>query len=277
VAAYESDLRQFFDYTQEQYATSDPREVNREIVKSWLAVLVEDGMAPASIRRKLSALKAFFHYRHARGRQGTDPTLRIPTPKVGLRLPKTIPPKDLQHLFASFPDPAEEQDPQLLQDHLILALLYQCGLRRSEVLGLTLRDIDLGARQLLIRGKGGKERFVPFGAGLAELLRHYFVAPAAAGPGPIIRTPAGKPAYPKFVYNRVRHYLDRFTAEEKKSPHVLRHSFATHLTEGGADLNAVKELLGHGSLAATQHYTHTNLARLREVYRRAHPAGGSKK
>jgi integrase/recombinase XerC len=244
------------------------------MVKSWLSELVERELAPTTIRRKLSALKAFFHYRHARGLQSHNPTLRIPTPKVGRRLPKSIPRRDLERLFDSFPDPGEGAEPEILQDHLMLALLYQAGLRRAELLGLTPADVDLTDRKLLVRGKGGKERFVPFGEGLHELFRCYLGRIDRGPAGEVIfRTSRGKPAYPKYIYNRVRHYLSGVTAEEKKSPHVLRHSFATHLAEEGADLNVVKELLGHGSLAATQHYTHANLARLREVYRRAHPDG----
>ncbi len=275
VSAYRSDLDAFSAYCAETYRIDRAAEVSREIIKSWLAALVEEELAATSIRRKLSSLKAYFLYRQTRGRQADNPSLRIPTPKIGRRLPTTVPRADLQRLFASFPEPRAEQDADRLQDHLMLALLYQAGLRRAELIGLTVTDLDLDRRQLRIRGKGNKQRLVPIGEGLTELLeRMLHLRPAAPA---LFVTPRGNPVYPKFVYNTVARYLGGVTAEEKKSPHVLRHSFATHLTEAGADLNAVKELLGHASLAATQVYTHNNLERLREVYRRAHPEGEDKK
>ncbi|MCP9236006.1 tyrosine-type recombinase/integrase [Lewinella sp. JB7] len=275
VTAYRGDLRQFGEYCERVYDIRRAGEVSREIVKSWLAELVGEQLAASSIRRKLSALKAFYLYRVTRGLQSTNPTQRIPTPKLGRRLPVTIPREDLKRLFAAFPDPEDNEDVSLLQDHVMLALLYQTGLRRSELIGLRDGDIDLGRRQLRIRGKGDKERIVPFGTGMALLLDRMLLL--RGGAAPLFQTERGGALYPKYVYNRVVRYLSGVTAEEKKSPHVLRHSFATHLTEGGADLNAVKELLGHASLAATQVYTHNNLERLREVYRQAHPEGDGKK
>ncbi|MBB4080968.1 integrase/recombinase XerC [Lewinella aquimaris] len=275
VTAYRGDLQQFADYCRTTYEVTEAGAVSRDMVKSWLAQLVVEGRAPSSIRRKLSALKAYYLFRQTRGMQSDNPTQRIPTPKIGRRLPVTIPRDDLKRLFAGFPDPEENEDVGLLQDHALLALLYQAGLRRAELIGLSDQDIDLDRRQLKVRGKGGKERIVPFGTGLALLLERLLLLRAAARP--LFQTERGRPLYPKYVYNRVVSYLGGVTAEEKKSPHVLRHSFATHLTEGGADLNAVKELLGHASLAATQVYTHNNLERLREVYRQAHPEGDGKK
>ncbi len=275
VAAYRSDLKSFAEYCEVAYHIEGAGAVSREVIKSWLASLVERDLAATSIRRKLSALKAYFLFRQVRGMQADNPSLRIPTPKIGRRLPATVPREDLRRLFSAFPDPQTCADPEVLQDHLMLALLYQAGLRRAELMGLRTVDIDLDRRRVLVRGKGGKERLVPIGSGLAELLeRALHLRPDAHL---LFVTAKGNPVYPKYVYNRVVRYLSGATAEKKKSPHVLRHSFATHLTEGGADLNAVKELLGHSSLAATQLYTHNNLERLREVYRQAHPEGEEKK
>ena len=272
--AYRSDLQQFATYCEVHYGVYAEGEVSRAMIKTWLAELVGQGLAATSIRRKLSAVKTFYSYRQTRGLQQDNPAERIPTPKVGRRLPSVIPRQDLQRLFASLPDPTEAE-PEELQDHALLALLYQCGLRRAELIGLRTEDVDLRSRQLRVRGKGNKERLLPFGPGLAEILTR--LIDQRGGGGPLLVTVRGQPLYPKYVYNRVVRYLGGVTAEEKKSPHTLRHSFATHLTEAGADLNAVKELLGHASLAATQLYTQSNLARLREVYRQAHPEGDGKK
>ncbi|WP_116107909.1 tyrosine-type recombinase/integrase [Lewinella sp. IMCC34191] len=276
-SAYAGDLDQFAAYCRDTYDVVSAGGVTRDMVKSWITELNGSGLAATTIRRKLSALKAFYLYRQTRGLQEKNPTKRIPTPKTGRRLPATIPRADLRYLFSAFPDPQTNEDYFSLQDHLMLSLLYQAGLRRAELIGLRISDVRLDKRELLVRGKGNKERIVPFGGGLAELLeRALYLRSVAQIEGPaLLVTAKGKPLYPKYVYNKVTRYLGGVTREAKKSPHVLRHSFATHLTEEGADLNAVKELLGHASLAATQLYTHNNLERLREVYRRAHPGGGN--
>ncbi len=280
LAAYRTDLVQFATYCAEQFGVVAAVEVSRDMIKAWLASLMQEQLAPASIRRKLSAIKAFYAYRHQRGHQMENPTLRIPTPKLGRRLPSTVAAGDLRQLFAAFPDPAANTDFVLLRDHLLLALLYQTGVRRAEVIGLRGEDVDLYQRRLSVVGKGNKQRLIPFGPGLAELLETYGALrattfPAAEAPE-LLLTDRGKKLYPKLVYNLVTTYLGGVTTEEKKSPHVLRHSFATQLLEAGADLNAVKELLGHANLAATQLYTHNNVERLRDIYRQAHPEGGGK-
>ncbi|PPK85877.1 integrase/recombinase XerC [Neolewinella xylanilytica] len=276
VSAYEGDLQGFARYCETAYDVSSAAEVNRGMVKSWLAELHGEGMAATSIRRKLSALKAYYLFRQMQGQQEHNPTKRIPTPRIGKRLAATIPRADLQRLFQTFPDPTKNEDYFLLQDHLMLSLLYQAGLRRAELIGIRVSDLNREKGALLVRGKGNKERIVPYGPGLAELLdRALFLRSGAKIEIPqLLVTEKGKPLYPKYVYNKVTRYLGGVTREAKKSPHVLRHSFATHLTEAGADLNAVKDLLGHASLAATQLYTHNNLERLREVYRKSHPEGG---
>ena len=280
VTAYGQDLRQFATFCRERFALIDAREVERTHVKTWLAELLEAGLAATSIRRKLSAVRALFAYRHARGKQATDPTLRVPVPRKAGRLPTSIAAADLKRLLTSFPDPTEQEDFGLLRDQLLLNLLYGAGLRRAELIGLREGDVDLPRARITVLGKGGKQRLLPLGPGLVEVLECYGALRATHfpdAPPELLLTDKGKRLYPKFVYNKVTRYVGGVSSEEKRSPHVLRHSFATHLLDGGADLNAVKELLGHSSLAATQLYTHASVARLQEVYRRAHPAAGEEK
>ncbi|OAV44441.1 tyrosine-type recombinase/integrase [Lewinella sp. 4G2] len=280
VTAYRGDLSQFANFCKLEYGVKDARSVTRNMVKSWLVDLVGDKkMAASSVRRKLSAVKTFYKYRRQRGQQAEDPTVRIPVPKLPKRLATTVAPDAIQRLFATFPNPLENEDFSSLRDHLLLALLYQTGMRRAELIGLTDASLQLAERRISVTGKGGKQRLIPFGESLAELLYRYQEVREASFPGTppsLLLTDKGKVLYPKFVYNKVVRYLGGVTTEDKKSPHVLRHTFATQLLGEGADLNAVKELLGHSSLAATQVYTHNDVKRLQEVYRQAHPEGAQK-
>ena len=199
--------------------------------------------------------------------------LKVVAPKTGKRLPVVVQAKEIAGLFETIN--AFSDDYSGRRDRLMLELLYSTGIRRSELMGLNLEDIDPVRRQFKVLGKGNKERLVPFGPELAGSVENFIELRGKTFPESSHRqlflTDKGKPLYPKFVYNTVKRYLSMITTVEQRSPHVLRHSFATHLSENGADLNAIKALLGHSNLAATQIYTHNSIERLKEVYRQAHP------
>lgn len=274
VTAYGKDLTQFLTYARRFYSIGQPQEITRSIVRDWLAHLMENEYSPAAIRRKLSSVKSFYRLRQERGFQQDNPTLKIPTPKLPKRLPATIAQKDLKRLLHQLS--LNDDDFSGLRDYLLISLLYHTGMRRAELIGLTLSDADLASRRLTVTGKGNKQRLLPFSAQLAELIERYVTLRNSTfsdtTTAALLLTDKGKPLYPKWVYNKVTHYLGGVSTEDKKSPHVLRHSFATHLSDNGADLNAIKTLLGHSNLAATQMYTHGSVERLRAVYEQAHPA-----
>jgi integrase/recombinase XerC len=276
LVAYRNDLRQFRQFVEQVYGLEDYAEVDHQVVRAWLVYLLEQGLSTATIRRKLSTLKAFFRFRCRRGLQDQNPTARVTSPKLPRRLPTVVAASALAELLATF---RERTDFSGLRDGLVLELLYGTGVRRAELIGLQRRDVDLVRRRLRVRGKGGKERLVPFGKWLAERIEAYEVARQAEWPDAdsvpqLLLTDRGKPLYPKWVYNKVKAYLGTVTTERKRGPHTLRHSFATHLSDNGADLNAIKTLLGHANLAATQVYTHNSIEKLKQVYQQAHPKGG---
>ncbi|MEM7382280.1 MAG: tyrosine-type recombinase/integrase, partial [Bacteroidota bacterium] len=270
LTAYSTDLQQFQDFLQAIYGTSDWAPVKASHIRSWMAYLLEQEHAPASIRRKISTLKTFYRYWRRSYPDLRDPTKGIRTPKLKKRLPVTADSVALNRLLASFP---VEPDFSTARDKLVLELLYGAGLRRSELLELKLTDVSITEKRLRIKGKGNKERLVPFGPALKRTIELYLPLREANFPGEqyFILTDRGKSPYPKWVYNKVKQYLGTLPYLEKASPHVLRHSFATHLSDAGADLNAVKELLGHSSLAATQVYTHNSIEKLKRSYDQAHP------
>lgn len=268
--AYHNDLIQFENFIQQVYGQCQWPEIVASQVRSWMAVLLEQEQAPASIRRKLSSIKAFYRYWRRQHPDLSDPTKAIQTPKLKKRLPVTADATALARLLASFP---ESPDFSAARDKLLLELLYGTGLRRSELLYLQEKDVLRAEKRLRISGKGGKERLVPYGEAVHQALVVYQERKNEVFPGiaVLILTDKGKPPYPKWMYNKVKQYLSTLPYLERASPHVLRHSFATHLSDAGADLNAIKELLGHSSLAATQVYTHNSIEKLKRSYDQAHP------
>lgn len=281
VLAYETDLIQFFDFLQTDFNGVPLPDIGHTHIRTWLAGLKGAGQTARTLNRKLSSLRAFYKYMLKIGQLQQSPMGKIAAPKAEKRLPSFLAEKEMEKLFA-LPDGNgaarfPEDDFDLQTDKMMLLLFYHTGMRLSEALGLQTANIHLGSSSLKVLGKGNKERIIPVTPILGEALHQYIQLKKKHLEGPdadsgcLLRTGEGQPLKPRAAYARVKAHLDAVTTIRKRSPHVLRHTFATHLTNNGADLNAVKELLGHSSLAATQVYTHNSIQKLMDVYKKAHP------
>lgn len=270
VDSYKTDLQQFSDYLEYQYADVLFTDVEPILIRSWLAQLKDDQNSGKTINRKISALKSFYKFLIAENKVSQSPMSVIVSQKVKKRLPVFVEQSQMDNLFEliSFPD-----DFKGATDQLLLQLLYHTGMRRNELIELKERSIDFHNSHIKVTGKGNKERIIPLSEKMLELIRTYVQkkVPYHSGLEYLLILENGKKLYPKYVYNTVNSYLKLVTTLSQKSPHVLRHTFATHLMNNGAELNAVKELLGHASLAATQVYTHNTIEKLKEIYKKAHP------
>lgn len=243
-------------------------------IRSWIVAQMEEGQSPRSINRRLSCLKTYFKFLKKRALLTKDPMKKVVAPRTGKRLPVFIQESQMAALFTHV-DFGNEFGGR--QQQLILELLYATGMRRSEASSLKISDIDNSRMVLRVRGKGDKERMLPFAAYLADLLEKFLELRAAMFPATrepwLFLNRKGEQMSPESIYQVVRKNLSLVTTVEQRSPHVLRHSFATHLSNHGAELNAIKELLGHSNLAATQVYMHNSIDRLKEIYEKAHPKG----
>jgi len=272
IVSYQNDLQSFFNFINEQFGDIPLNQVTGSFIRSWLAELKNSGMESKSINRKISCLKSFYKFQLKQGHITTSPMTTIISPKIKKRLPQYVEEKDLQTLFSlvEFPNTWDGQT-QLL----ILKLLYATGMRQAELVNLKESQIDAGNCFIKILGKGNKERIVPLNSRLMDTILLYMknkrINFDLFDSLNLFINSKGKKLYAKMVYNIVNKYLSLVTTIDKKSPHVLRHSFATHLMNNGAEINAVKELLGHSSLAATQIYTHNTIEKLKDVYKKAHP------
>jgi len=272
VVAYENDLIQFFSYAAAQYQAKTLTDIATTYIRSWLASLKAEKITAKSINRKASSLKSFFKYHIRTGTVSNTPMWSVSTPKISKRLPEFVKEGDMADLFRYMPFP---DDWKGRTDRLLLLLFYNTGMRLSEQVNLKESQLDFSKKAIKVLGKGNKERIVPASAALMGEMKVYLQQKRKelenCDKTYFFVLENGKQLYSKYVYLVVKRYLAEITTLNKKSPHILRHSFATHLTNNGADINAVKELLGHSSLASTQVYTHNNIEKLKETYKKAHP------
>lgn len=272
--AYTNDLIDFFDFLDSQYGIRDIREIQPMIVRSWLASLKDAGLGAVTLNRKISSLKSFFKYHLRTGTVEQSPMAQVISPKKSKRLPVFVREDDTGALLKNLEAAAE--DWKSLNTKMLVSIFYATGMRLSELIGLKEGQVDMSRGQIKVLGKGNKERVIPVSQELMNAIREYqqlkrkeFEVPGET----LLVTEKGKRLYPKYAWTLVNQALGEASTLDKKSPHVLRHSFATHLMNHGADLNAVKELLGHSSLAATQVYTHNTIGKLKDIHKKAHPRG----
>ncbi len=273
IRSYHDDLVQFFDYLETQFGNYKIKEISQSFVRSWLASLKDDDNTARTINRKISTLKSFFKYQLKTGKIENTPMFNIRAPKISKRLPVFIKEKDLSDLTKTLTARTEDWDS--LNTKMLITIFYSTGMRLSELLNMKERQVDFSRKQIKILGKGNKERIIPAGEELLTTVKEYMQEKRKVfekADDVLLVSSRGKKLYPKYAYNLVRNVLSQeIRTLDKKSPHVLRHTFATHLMNNGANLDAVKELLGHASLASTQVYTHNTIEKLKNVYKKAHP------
>ena len=267
--SYENDLNQFDDFCIETGVGDEI--IDSKIIRLWTVSLIEKKYSPRSIHRKLSTLRSYSGFLIKEGHLTSNPLDKVLRPKLKKRIPAFV---DEQKLNDFLEKNDFGNNFNGIRNHLIIELLYQTGMRRSELINLSEDSLDASNQLIKVLGKRNKERLIPVQDHLIKLWKEYAEIRLSKFPDAgenFILTEKGQPAYPKLIYQVVNNYLRMITTLEKKSPHVLRHTFATHLLNKGADLNAIKELLGHSNLGATQIYTHSSFEKLKDVYQKAHP------
>ena len=270
--SYKTDLYQFVDYLQAEYDGILLVNVTSSYVRSWLASMRNDKLTAKTINRKISTLKSFYKFLMKSGELNQSPLATIVSPKIQKRLPSFVSEPDMETLQRHI---EYSNDWKGLISKIIIELLYATGMRLSELITLKTSNVDFYNNQVKVLGKGNKERIIPVSKEVMGLLKAYIAEKEKLNfnneQSHLLVTENGKSLYAKYVYLVVKKNLSYVTTLKKKSPHILRHTFATHLTNNGADLNAVKELLGHASLAATQVYTHNTIDKLKDIHKQAHP------
>lgn len=277
ITSYNNDISQFSFFIAKTYTGITIDKIGHNHIRSWMVELVNNSISSKSINRKISSLRSFYNYLMKQAIVSKNPTLKIVTPKIAKRLPEFIQERNIAKIFDNIIDGDFED----FRNRLIIELFYSTGIRRIELINIKDGDIDSALCTIKVLGKGNKERIIPLSKNLLLRIERYIKLRAEFFEDShydeiFFVTSKGSKMYPKLVYNIVRKYLSDVTTSSKRSPHILRHTFATHMMNGGADLNAVKELLGHANLAATQIYTHNSIEKLKEVYKKAHPKSENK-
>jgi len=272
VRSYIDDLDQFHKYLASEDIEASADSVTSHDIRLWIVELMEKGYSPGSIHRKISSLRGYFRYLRKQGIVRTDPLEKVILPKVRKSLPIFVEEKSINNLFDNYDF---GNDFRGVRNRTVIEMLYMTGMRRAELTGLRDADVDLADATLKVTGKRNKQRIIPLLPSFIPFLERYKKIrddEFPGGPGDwFFVGNKGNKMYDKYVYNIVRRYLAMVTTIEKKSPHILRHTFATHMLNRGADLNSIKEFLGHANLSATQIYTHNSFEKLKEIYTRAHP------
>ncbi|MBL7929572.1 MAG: tyrosine-type recombinase/integrase [Bacteroidia bacterium] len=267
--SYKKDLQQFADFLKKQYEEKNLEAATHFYIRSWIVSLMDSKMQARSVNRKISALRSFYRFLVKEGLLETSPMKKIVAPKIPAKIPHFIHQEKMADVFAEqfFEDSFEGR-----QEKIILEILYATGMRRAELSGLKDTDIDFGQGVIRVLGKRNKERLIPMLPSLARSLKSFLdeknnLHDCAA----LLVSNKSEPLGTQKIYSIVKKHLAEAGTTGKKSPHVLRHTFATHLLNNGADINAIKEILGHASLAATQVYTHNTIEKLKNIYKQAHP------
>lgn len=279
ITSYRNDLEQLVECASSELQLDsnsiDVNQIDRLMIRLWLGELSDEGKKRSTIARKVASVRSFFKYLSKRGFIDHNPAHLLVIPKREQRLPKTVHTDEINEMMGL----ADLSDPVQVQDKAILELLYSTGIRVSELTGLNVSDINFNQQQIIVLGKGSKERMIPLGKKATEALLNHLQNRANMftsksdldAKKALFITSGGKRIYPRKVQRLVKDYFMKVSEVTQKSPHTLRHSFATHMLDAGADIRMIKEFLGHSSLASTQVYTHTSVERLKNVYSQAHP------
>jgi integrase/recombinase XerC len=275
IIAYQKDLSTFRNFCIEEYGSQDLLIIHYPQIRSWIVQLVDSGITNRSVNRKVSSLKSFYKFLQKTKQIEDTPLRKHQSLKVSKRVQVPFSEKEISNVIGNL---EKVEDFKSMRNKLIVELFYSTGIRRNELINIKINDIDFSNGTLKVLGKRNKERYIPLITIVQDSIKNYLLERMKVDTVDqyLFLTNGQKKTYPVLVYRIINDYFSTVSSKVKKSPHVLRHSFATHLLNEGADLNSVKELLGHASLASTQVYTHSSLGKIKEVYNQAHPRSKKK-